>query len=146
MLENPIINIRIKLSALWVVLMLLYIYPDILMFVQPGNIKEIMDGVLDGIEITQGLLLGGTVAMAISSAMVYLCLVLKPSINRWINIVLGFAYIGMVVAFLPGNWAYYIFNSCLEILVSALIIWHAWNWPRQGNLATLNKMKSEVHK
>jgi hypothetical protein len=133
-LENPKINIRIKLSALWIVLMLLYLYPDILVFMQPGNIKEIMEGALDGIEITQGLLLGGTVAMAISSAMVYLSLVLKPSINRWTNMVLGFAYIGMVVAFLPGNWAYYTFNSCLEILVSALIIRHAWKWPRLENL------------
>ena len=42
MLEDPKINIRTKLSALWVVLMLLYIYPDILIFMQPGKIKEIM--------------------------------------------------------------------------------------------------------
>jgi hypothetical protein len=138
MLEDPKINIKIKLSALWVVLMLLYIYPDILMFMQPGNIQEIMAGALDGTRITQGLMLGGTIAMAISSVMVYLCLILKPQVNRWANMVLGVAYIAMVVAFLPGNWAYYIFNSCLEILVSILIIWQAWKWPRLETISPIH--------
>lgn len=130
MFDELKVNPRIKLSALWVVLMLLYIYPDILAYVQPGNIQEILAGEMDGIRISQGLLLGGTIAMAISSFMVYLCLVLKPRFLRWANIILSVAYIAMVLAFLPGNWAYYIFNSCLEILVSGMIMWQAWKWPR----------------
>ena len=130
-LENANINVRIKLSALWVVLMLLYIYPDILTIMQPGHIQQIMAGELDGNKITQTLLLAGTISMSISSIMVFLCLVLKPQINRWVNMLLGIGYIGMVAAYLPGNWAYYLCNSCLEIIVSLLIVWHAWTWPRQ---------------
>ncbi len=138
MLENPKLDVKLKLSALWIVLMLLYIYPDILILMQPGKMKEILEGSLDGTRITQGLLLGGAIAMAVSSFMVYLSLVLSPNINRWVNMSLGVAYIGMVVAFLPGHWAYYLFNSCLEILVSCLIIWHAWKWPKQEIHSPLN--------
>ena len=40
------INIKMKLSALWVAMMLLYIYADILSLFRPGQIKEMIEGLI----------------------------------------------------------------------------------------------------
>lgn len=43
-MEDAKINVQIKLSALWVTLMLFYIYADILGFYTPGNIEKVVSG------------------------------------------------------------------------------------------------------
>ena len=51
------IDVKIKLSALWVVLVFCYTYADILGFYAPGNLEELIVGKVAGIQMTQGLLL-----------------------------------------------------------------------------------------
>jgi len=127
------INVKIKLSALWVVLMFCCTYADILGFYAPGNIKELMAGEIAGIQMTQGLLLGSAVLMAIPSAMVFLSLSLKARANRWVNIIAGLVYMGVLGStFLTGrNPAYYIFYAIGKAVLIALIVWHAYKWPAQ---------------
>jgi hypothetical protein len=48
-LEDVKINVKIRLSALWVMLMFFYIYADVLKFYTPGYIEEMMSGVVAGI-------------------------------------------------------------------------------------------------
>ena len=48
-LEDVKINVKIKLSALWVTLMIFYIYADILGFYTPGNIEKVVSGELGGV-------------------------------------------------------------------------------------------------
>ncbi|MFX0115386.1 MAG: DUF6326 family protein, partial [Candidatus Hodarchaeota archaeon] len=57
-MEDVQINVKIKLSALWVTLMFLYIYADIVAFYMPGHIEDVMAGEVAGFEITQVWLLG----------------------------------------------------------------------------------------
>ena len=127
------IDVKIKLSALWVVLMFCYTYADILGFYAPGNIEELMAGEIAGIEMTQGLLLGSAVLMAIPSAMVFLSLVLRARANRLVNIVAGLVYLGVLGStFLTGrNPAYYVFYAVGKALLIALIIGHAYKWPKK---------------
>jgi hypothetical protein len=43
-------------------------------------------------------------------------------------------YAGVLVPALlvPGEtWAYYSFYEILEVVFIALIVWHAWKWPKQ---------------
>ena len=47
-LEDIKINVKIKLSALWVTLMLFYIYADILGFYSPGVIEKVVSGEIGG--------------------------------------------------------------------------------------------------
>jgi hypothetical protein len=55
-LEDAKIDVKIRLSALWVTLMLFYIYADILGFYTPGIIEGVISGEVGGIPITQGFL------------------------------------------------------------------------------------------
>jgi hypothetical protein len=50
------INVKTKLSALWVALMFCYTYADILGFYAPGNLEELLAGRIAGIQMTQGML------------------------------------------------------------------------------------------
>jgi hypothetical protein len=65
--------------------------------------------------------------------MVFLTLVLRPAVNRWVNIVLAALYIVSIVASVFGEDAYFVFLSVMEIAMLALIAWYAWTWPERSS-------------
>ena len=66
--------------------------------------------------------------------MVFLSLVLRPRVNRRVNIVLPILYIvSIAISSIGETWAYYYFMSAAESALLALIVWFAWTWPtREG--------------
>ena len=108
--EDVKVNVKVKLSALWIALMFLYTYADILGFYAPGNIEELISGESAGIRMTQELLLGSAILMMIPSTMVFLSLALQAKANRLVNMFVGIVYIVVLGSiFLIGrNPAYYI--------------------------------------
>jgi hypothetical protein len=130
------VNVKIKLSALWVTLMLLYIYADILGFYTPGNIEKVASGEIGGIQITEIFLFGMAIWMAIPSVMVFLSLTLKANANRWANMIVGIvSMIALGATFFVGEYsARYTFQAIVEGVLIASIVWHVWRWPNQDNL------------
>ena len=80
------------------------------------------------------MLLGTSILMAIPSVMVSLSLGLKPNPNRRANLILGAIYTVIMLITMPGAWAFYIFLGVVEVTLTALIVWYAWKWPKQGAL------------
>ena len=132
-LEDANVNVKIKLSALWVALMFLYTYADILGFYTPGSIEKMVSGELGGIQINEGFLFVMAIWMAIPSVMVFLSLTLKANANRWVNIIIGIVSIVVLGAtFFAGEFsARYTFQAIVEGVLIALILWYAWTWPKQ---------------
>ena len=132
-MEDIKINVKIKLSGLWVAVMLLYVYGDIFGFYKPGLIEEIITGEVAGMQITQVWLLGFVIMMAIPSVMVFLSLTLTPKVNHWANIIVAIVYFGVLVgALFVGELSVaYTFSSIVEAVLLALIVWYAWKWPKQ---------------
>jgi len=123
------IDVRIKLSAVWVSLMLLYIYADIFSFHRPGVIEAMISGRIGPFPVTQGTLSGFSILMMLPAVMVFLSLVLKPTVNRWVNIILGVLYTLVNVSNLIGEtWAFYIGFGLVEIVLTFLIVGYAWKW------------------
>ena len=128
--EDVTINVKMKLSALWVALMLLYIYADILSLYRPGQLKEMMEGLMGPFPVTQGSLLTASILMIIPAVMVFLSLTLRPKVNRWANIILGVLYTFVNISNLIGEtWIYNMVSGVVEIAVTLLIVWYAWKWP-----------------
>jgi len=127
------IDVKIRLSALWVTLMLFYIYADILGFYTPGIIEGVVSGEVGGVPITQGFLFVMAIWMALPSLMVFLSLVLKANANRWVNIIAGILSLAVLIAtFLVGDISLrYTFQAIVEVLLIVAIIWQAWKWPQQ---------------
>lgn len=130
MLDDIRIHVKVKLSALWVSLMLCYIYGDIFRLFQHNALQEMLDGKMWGTPVTQWLLVGTSIVIAIPALMVFLSLVLKPALNRWLNIILSVFYIALMIFTMQGAWLYYKFLGVIEIVLSSLIIWYAWTWPK----------------
>ena len=134
-LEDVKINVKIKLSALWVALVFFYLYNDVISFFRGDVIKEVIAGEHGGVQITQPFLFAMALMLAIPIVMVFLSLTLKAKVNRWVNIVLGILHIGIMVTSTlvvqAETWAYYALYMIFEAVFIALIIGHAWKWPRQ---------------
>ena len=68
--------------------------------------------------------------MAVPGVMIFLSVVLKPNLNRWLNIIFGLIY---TVIILITMWfsAIYMFWGIIEVVLTGLVVWYAWNWPMQ---------------
>jgi len=130
-LTDPKVHVKQKLSGLWASLMFCYIYGDYFGLYKPGKLRGMLDGRMEPLgPTTQGVLLGTSILMAIPAVMVFLSLVLAPRLNRAANIVLGVCYSIIMLVTMPGAWSFYVFLGVVEVALSALIVWHAWRWPR----------------
>jgi hypothetical protein len=131
-MEDIKINTKIKLSALWVSVMFLYIYADILSLFKPGEVQEILEGRMGPFPATQGALLTASILMIIPALMVFLSLALNVRANRNVNIFFGALYTLVNISNLIGEtWIYYLVFGVVEIVMTLLIIWHAWKWPNK---------------
>jgi hypothetical protein len=131
-LDDIRIHVKLKISALWVSVMFCYIYGDYFLLYQPGKLQGMLEGKMVPLgQTTQGVLLFTSVAMTIPAVMVFLSLALKPNLNRWVNIISGAIYTVFVLITMPGSWWFYIFLGTVDVILTLLIVWHAWNWPKQ---------------
>src|SRR3990172_872720 len=78
-------DVQIKLSALWVALMLTYLLGDVLRIFS-GDFKA---GEIGGMKVTQAMWLGIAILMLTPIVMVLLSLTLSHPVNRWANIVVA---------------------------------------------------------
>jgi hypothetical protein len=125
------VHVRMKLSALWVSVMFCYVYGDFFGLYRPGKLQGLLEGRMPLGPITQGVLVGTAIVMAIPSLMVFLSLVLKPALSRRVNIIVGVIYTAIMLMTIPGAWAFYMLLGVVEVVLTMLIVWYAWSWPRQ---------------
>ena len=132
-LEDFKINVKFKLSALWTAVMFCYIYGDYFSIYVPKKIEGFING--DTMLDSPLKLFAASVLMVIPSLMVFLSLVSKPKINKWLNIVFGAIYtaIMLLIAFtsIAPWWTFYVFLAIVESCITSLVVWYAWTWPKQ---------------
>ena len=116
-------DIKVKLSTLWIVVMLNMIYADIYSIMVelvnkntldiPGNVKTIMAV--------------AAIVTNIPILMIYLSRVLKYEANRWANIIAGVLTIIYVVG--GGDLSpHYIIVASIEIILLLIILVNSWKW------------------
>jgi hypothetical protein len=123
-------DMKVKLSTLWVFAMFNYLYADVIGFLDPGFLKELMTtGYAGSIQITEGFMLGAAILMEIPIAMVLLSRVLKYRANRWANIIAGTIMTAVIIlSMFDGPTLHSIFFGTIEIGCTSLIVWYAWKW------------------
>ena len=120
-------DVKVRLSTLWIFVMFNMVFADIVGFMNPGALEDIMTGNV-GIEITQELLWVFSILLEIPIAMIILSRVLPYRINRWANIIAAVITILFIIG--GGSVALsYIFFATMEVIGMSLIIWYAWTWP-----------------
>ncbi len=129
-------DMKEKLSLLWIFAMFNYIYADILTLMDSSILKEIMTGSVGGLEMSQGFLLAAAILMETAIVMVFLSRVLKYRANRWANIISGTIHTAAVFLsmFVGTPTLYYMFFGIIEIGTTSSIVWLAWKWHQpEGN-------------
>jgi hypothetical protein len=132
-LERHRVPVGIRLALLWTSLMFLYIYNDYFDLYSPGTIEQMAAGRIGPLgPATDAVLVGVAIVMAIPALMIFLSAALPPIASRWLNVVFGLAYTGIEALTFIGSRPFYQLIVALEIALSALIVWTALRWPRQG--------------
>ncbi|WP_108247044.1 DUF6326 family protein [Muricauda brasiliensis] len=133
MLENPKINIKIKLAALWASVTLCYLYGDYFELYTPDKVNSLITG-QNNLDSPIKLLIA-SIILAISSLMVATSVILKSKTNRVLNILFGSLFTIMMVVigiYSTHEWyLFYAFLAFLESIITAIIVWYAWNWPKE---------------
>ena len=125
--EPAKVNVRMKISALWTALLFIFAYVDIFSFYRADVRADIEAGVMGPFTINQAVLLGTTVYVVIPSLMVFGALVLRPRVNRIVNIALGSVYALTIAVGAIGEWNYYVLGSAIEVALLAAIGYYAWD-------------------
>ncbi|MFT5758639.1 MAG: hypothetical protein ACI9LM_003385 [Alteromonadaceae bacterium] len=127
--EDFRINVKLKISALWIAVMFCYVYGDYIQIYVPGILAKAIE-VKSSTE-TQLQFFAVALLMVIPSTMIFFTLVLTPKINRWLNIIIPMFFILMLIATnLTETWVFYLFLTAIEIIISIAIVWYVWQWPR----------------
>jgi len=133
MLENPKVNIKIKLAALWASVTFCYLYGDYFELYTPDKVNSLITGE-NNLDSPTKLLIASMI-LAISSVMVAASIILKPKINRILNIIFGtlFTLMMVFIGIISTNewYLFYVFLAFLESIITALIVWYAWKWPKE---------------
>lgn len=119
-------DIKEKISILWIVVMINMIFADILSFTLPGSLNDIMTGNTP-FKITQEIMLVFAILLEIPIAMIFLSRVLKYRANRWANIIASVITILLVIGG-GSTTLHYIFFATIEVVIMLLIIRYAWKW------------------
>ncbi|MGB6150684.1 MAG: DUF6326 family protein [Pricia sp.] len=133
MLENPKTNIKIKLASLWAAVTFCYLYGDYFELYTPNKINSLITG--DNVLNSPAILLIASIILAIPSVMVAGSIFFKPKLNRILNIAFGTSFTIMMVSIgimSTNEWyLFYVFLAFLESIITALIVFYAWKWPKE---------------
>ena len=128
--DQPI-DVRIKLSGLWVSTMLIFAYVDLFGFFRTDVLENALAGKVYIFDVSQTFLLLTTLYVVISSVMVVLSLIVRPPHNRIMNMVASVVYLVTIGLSMVGeDWIYFLAGSLVEIVLLLTITYVAWTWPR----------------
>ena len=116
------VNVKIVLAALWAAHFLLWTF---------GDMAALLQKMSEPIE--SSLLLFVAVPLALIQAlMIFFSLTGKAKVMRFVNVVAALVFAIFNVGFMVDahvGWEYLLGAGYL--LMNGLIIWQAWNWPKQ---------------
>jgi hypothetical protein len=113
---------REKLSTLWIFVMFNMVFADIVGFLNPGTLEEMM-----AMKPGTGLLLTFSILLEIPITMIVLSRLLSYRTNRFANVLSGVITILWVIG--GGNTSLsYVFFATIEVACMTYIVWCAWKW------------------
>ena len=135
-LEDFKVNVKIKLAALWTSVMFCYIYEDYFELYVPKRVERIISS--ESLLNTPQKLFAASWVLIIPALMIFLSILLKPKLSRLFNIIFGTCYTALMLWILSNysdKWlTFAVVFAIVESIITALIVWYAWKWPRKSHL------------
>jgi len=122
------VEMPIKLSVIWICVMLTYLLGDVLRIFS-GDFKAGEMGSKGGMPMTQNMLLGIAILMVIPVVMVFLSVTLPQPVNRWTNIIVAVFFFLFNIMGLPTYASMFDkFLITVSMVFNAVTVYYAWNW------------------
>ena len=122
------VNTRTVLSTLWIFVLLNIFARDLHELGRPGMLQQVMAGVIDGVTITEELMLLGGVMIEFPILMGLLSQILRYNVNRLANISVGALTIMIEVYSNLNPDLDNVFFLAIKILALLGVIRVAWRW------------------
>jgi len=119
---------RLRLAFLWVFVNLNTFARDMHELGREGMLKQMMTGTVNGVKITEELLLIGGLMSEVSILMMLLSLILARSINRWVTIIGAVLTFFLLVMLNINPDLDNIFFLAVQTIALAAILCIAWRW------------------
>lgn len=126
---NKHIKPQTLLSTLWIFVLLNMVFRDLHQFGNKGFLEEMLTGVVNGVEITDELMLIGGILAEIPILMVLLSRILKDNANKWANLIAGVITIAVFATAIPSADIDDIFHMTIEVAAILWIFNIAWKLP-----------------
>ena len=121
------IHPKLKLSALWLFILLNVIFRDIHQFTMKSHLEMLLTGYYNGMEVTETLMLVGGMVLEIPIAMVLFSLLLKRKFNRPANIAAVIISAGLFLVEPPSDLDDWFFKI-IEFIGFIAIVVTVWKW------------------
>ena len=128
-------EVRIILVTAWIAVGFCLVSGAILGVFKPGYIQGLINGEIDGIDITQNVLTGNAFIIMTPALMAVLSLILVHPMIRWLNLISCGVFILLIlmtyVYYMTQGiqtWTYYNVLKLFELALYSLIIRYSWIW------------------
>lgn len=126
--NTTLLEMKIRLSTLWIVVLFNMTFRDFHEFLRTGYLEELLAMTSNGAEVSQGLLLASAIVLQIPIGMIFLTQILHARVSKWVNIIGAIIMIaGTVAANLSPDLDDGIFYA-VACAAMFTIIWYAWRW------------------
>jgi hypothetical protein len=130
---RDLLDVRIILAVLWVAGMLSSLNGDTYRLSDPATLKSMLENT-GSITATPELLLVMSLLFVGSIFMTALTLMLKSTVSRWANRIIGLLYAVIILAFWVlglglKSAGYEMVWSTAQLVFAVLVVWYAWKWP-----------------
>ena len=124
---------KTRIAVLWLFMAVAISAHSVMAFMEPGMIKGIISGEVEGMALTSGMLIFMSLFWLVPLWLAFVSLTVKDSCNRWTNFILGIIFTLLNLWHFIGH-----LGSPVQILITGsavaatvLIAWYAWKWPTQ---------------
>lgn len=139
---------RVRVSTLWVVLAVGMSAHTLMALFEPGIIEDLMEGSVEGADITTGFLVFVSLFWIVPLLMAFLGLVLRGRVNRVLNAAAGLVVTVMwaweLIELLSGGFGAIALVVGGMVAAGLAIIWHAWRWPESEGHLRLSEERAPV--
>jgi len=127
-----ILRWKTRIAVLWVFMAVAMSAHSVLATMEPGGFEKIAE---EAAAMGPGMLVFMALFWWVPLVMAVLSVTLRDLPNRWTNLILGIVFtilnIGHLVEHLAEPSVHQILIVGSTVVVTALIAWYAWKWPKQ---------------
>ena len=127
-----ILRWKTRIAVLWVFMAVAMSAHSVLAFMEPGGLEKATAEVE---AMGPGMLVFFALFWLVPLWLAFVSMTVKDSCNRWVNFVLGIIFTILNIWHLIEHLAQPTVHQLLivgsTVVVTALIAWYAWKWPKQ---------------